>query len=1629
MPENAEIDDMQEAIDDGAFTPKQVAFLDALKADDWLGFDYPAQAISAALSNNLSGFDPSDRLWDTISDLKKEGATYNYVVFDDSFIRITEENGKPVDVGAVLGSSPTVPSDADYMSAVKAEDMETAQRMVDEAASRELDNALREWIVTSSDISLHASDILAGVDAPPSLGGRKKRRAAAVILNALANAPKNPVTLYRGATGSGNGIDSWTSNEKTANYHAQKSGGKVVSTPLGSVIALAIPDSPESEYIVSGVQTAKSPNSLLVPEVASVTDPVVRDDNGNVIPPSQRFNSGSDDIRYQAPTDPRDAEYAAAIARGDTETAQRMVTRAARLAGKTFGTWFHGSPSEKRFSVFDPSKGQSFGGWNAIGNWLTLDKKSAVGWAKNYQEVDGKLVKSDGTVYAVFTFMSSPLSLDGFDALTDLWFEITGKITNKATSADVSKFREEVKKRGYDGIIISNVTGDSSSGGDSSQTYAIAFESNQIKSADPVTYDKQGNVIPLSERFNPASDSILRISPTVPTQTQLSDALAKMPTVYREVYQAVTTGTSVADVAKARGLSIKAVENIMRRTMSFVSSVAGAAVNDGPSTQGNMIAGGRPDLALSTIPAVAAVDQMRNDLDVPDVRGHDVVNAQAEAMLRADYSGTYDTMLALSRNGSQMSDTEVAATKIIIARETMKGNIESPADRMKLAMLIHGYREVGTDTARSLAMRRDPHKTPAERHAAIIAEALFTPDAETRRRMRKDPKRAEKMLESWMARVDRIQSQLLSQGINLKAALAEHYETKIDQQEAAVENDQTERVITTEIKKLTRLQKAVVEAIRGGAYVTKAAYITGLTVDDVKDIYGKFMVNLQNSMKEAASKYLDAVLRASPSEGRGMMGDILADLGFYSLDEIDDTRQGWTDPRKRTKKAKKARKANPVAQTPIVTPTSKPQGIDERTGTWDDRRSFQGQGELMRDPIDERTGDYNEERDFQGQGELMRAPIDERAGSFDLNDPMAVKAVLDAFALARGSKMDALMEFWRMSILTGPQTHVVNVGSNVLHSAYQMIPKRLMEATVNTLFGSKEKASFGEFVPMMRNLKAGLALASRNALRSWKLESRTFEAYATATPIQLDFTGVGSEYIPPALGGKFGKLMRSLSFRAMTAADEWMKSVYGQLEAAAQAHRIAKSEKLTGPAYDARMNALMQPGSEAWVRAADEAKRVTFQEDIDGSNPRLIHRIDQLAELAKTGRALPYIGKPLTFFLPFIDTPTNIFKQAVLMSPLGTFLSIVDGARALRRRVFAGDISKEEAKQRASELYDRARLVEDVTNQAIGWMVFFAIESMVAGEDDDDDKLPNITGTVPYKTTGRGERDNTYAVMPAQTIRIGDLQFSYSRIEPFATALASMVDFSRSIKRNGFGSVATSEWLSRFKDAAKDKTFLQGVSSLFNAIEDPDRFAERLAANIATGFVPNIVRQPLRELDGNIRNTDPAADAGFFESVATRIGYGVIPQTAPVRTDVWGNEVKSNRGKITGLTAADAALRIFDPLNVQVNPDIDPIDRWIYKWNLQTADSKDRVSIQPITNKLQGTVPGENKPRSFALTPEDQRAANEAAGKAARAALGDGWDKLPHTQEYADRITDAVQEAQRDERDRLRIQKISEMSK
>ena len=62
LPEDASIEELLELRDAGHFSKSQEAVISALEKDDFLGFDNPAGAISAAYSKNLDNWDPSDEL-------------------------------------------------------------------------------------------------------------------------------------------------------------------------------------------------------------------------------------------------------------------------------------------------------------------------------------------------------------------------------------------------------------------------------------------------------------------------------------------------------------------------------------------------------------------------------------------------------------------------------------------------------------------------------------------------------------------------------------------------------------------------------------------------------------------------------------------------------------------------------------------------------------------------------------------------------------------------------------------------------------------------------------------------------------------------------------------------------------------------------------------------------------------------------------------------------------------------------------------------------------------------------------------------------------------------------------------------------------------------------------------------------------------------------------------------------------------------------------------------------------------------------------------------------------------------------------------------------------------------------
>ena len=84
LPEDAGIDDVVALLGKGHFSESQETVIRALQADDWLGFDYPSQALSAAYSKNLDNWDPSPALRQAVD---SSGNIYKHDLPDEDIAR------------------------------------------------------------------------------------------------------------------------------------------------------------------------------------------------------------------------------------------------------------------------------------------------------------------------------------------------------------------------------------------------------------------------------------------------------------------------------------------------------------------------------------------------------------------------------------------------------------------------------------------------------------------------------------------------------------------------------------------------------------------------------------------------------------------------------------------------------------------------------------------------------------------------------------------------------------------------------------------------------------------------------------------------------------------------------------------------------------------------------------------------------------------------------------------------------------------------------------------------------------------------------------------------------------------------------------------------------------------------------------------------------------------------------------------------------------------------------------------------------------------------------------------------------------------------------------------------------
>ena len=396
-------------------------------------------------------------------------------------------------------------TDADYLDAVNRGDMKTAQRMVDEAAKKAGYNYegyhatfnfgftefAGPWNFFTNDVKI-ASEFV---------GGGEMRS-----VNDLKDGPgvyrtylslQNPLVI-------------------DANYKSWEKieyDGEILST---DDLAQKVYENLRHKYdgiIIKNV--AEGDGSRAVTDYitfssnqSKLSDPVTYDDKGKVIPLSERFNKDKDDIRYSSQE--TDADYMAALDKGDIVTAQKLVDKAANDAGYTQKA-YHGTGAD--FNIFSEEK---IGGRNVWGKgfYFGTGKGIANDYATWRESKGGKYRIVSASLKMENPYINRKSSLGTAEEILDKWFPnmwkdsrdlgigyINGKLQSSPLDllqyiADHNKIeiRDVLRAYGYDSVR---------DGGE-----LVVFSPTQIKSNEPVVWDDNGKIIPLSARFNKDNEDI-----------------------------------------------------------------------------------------------------------------------------------------------------------------------------------------------------------------------------------------------------------------------------------------------------------------------------------------------------------------------------------------------------------------------------------------------------------------------------------------------------------------------------------------------------------------------------------------------------------------------------------------------------------------------------------------------------------------------------------------------------------------------------------------------------------------------------------------------------------------------------------------------------------------------------------------------------------------------------------------------------------------------------------------------------------------------------------------------------------------------------------------------------------------
>ena len=204
-----------------------------------------------------------------------------------------------------------------------------------------------------------------------------------------------------------------------------------------------------------------------------------------------------------------DERYLEFIKDGNLWEAGQMVLAAAKAAGYTI-EGYHGT--RQTFTAFsNESKGSNTRTETSKRMFFAADKATANSYYPygvmqaiheqhpEWAWADPEKVKVKGNLYHLFIRMSNPLTVDVADY---------DYAAHRDSADSWMEFVAQAEANHNDGIILLNAMDNQLDTSARASTVYMFAQPSQAKSAETITYDDEGNIIPLSKRFNSSVSDI-----------------------------------------------------------------------------------------------------------------------------------------------------------------------------------------------------------------------------------------------------------------------------------------------------------------------------------------------------------------------------------------------------------------------------------------------------------------------------------------------------------------------------------------------------------------------------------------------------------------------------------------------------------------------------------------------------------------------------------------------------------------------------------------------------------------------------------------------------------------------------------------------------------------------------------------------------------------------------------------------------------------------------------------------------------------------------------------------------------------------------------------------------------------